>query len=58
MEITGQLHVLAVLTPGNNTGTPEQEAAWATQPVWTVLEKKKKSLAPTGIETPVCPARS
>ena len=41
-------------TPGKDPVPIVQEAGWAPQPVWTDAE----NLAPTGIRSPDCPARS
>lgn len=49
------IHSSAALFPGNNPGTPEQEARRATEPVWTVF-RGEKSLACDGIRTPESPA--
>jgi hypothetical protein len=36
MEVSGQLHALAALTPGKEPLVPTgQEVGWATEPVWT-----------------------
>ena len=41
-------------TPGKDPVPTVQEAGWAPGPVWTGVE----NLAPTGIRSPVHPARS
>jgi len=41
-------------TPGKHPVPIEQEAGWASEPVWTDAE----NLAPTGIRSPDRPARS
>ena len=43
-----------LFTPGKDPVPIVQEAGWAPGPVWTAAEK----LAPTGIRSPDCPARS
>ena len=54
MGVGGQRHVLAVFTPGKDPVPIVQEAGWAPGPVWTDVE----NLAPTGIGSLDCPARS
>ena len=43
-----------LITPGKNPVPIVQEAGWAPGPVWTGTE----NLAPIGIRSPDCPARS
>jgi hypothetical protein len=43
-----------LLTSGKDPVPTVQEAGWAPGPVWTVVE----NIAPTGIHSPDCPARS
>jgi len=43
-----------LFTPGKDPVPIVQEAGWAPKPVWTGAE----NLAPTGIRSPDCPARS
>jgi hypothetical protein len=49
-----QRHAPAALPPGKRPSVTEQEAWWATGPVWTRAE----NLATTGIQSPDRPARS
>ena len=49
-----QRHAPAALYPGKDPVRTVQEAGWAPGPVCTGAE----NLAPTGIRSPVCPARS
>jgi hypothetical protein len=40
MEVSRQLHVPAVLTPGKELQAPiEEEAGWTPEPVWTLLRR-------------------
>jgi hypothetical protein len=50
----GQRHAPAAIYPRENPVPIVQEAGWAPGPVWTGAE----NLAPTGIRSPDCPARS
>ena len=50
----GQRHAPAALYPEKYPEPIVQEAAWASEPVWTSAE----NLAPTGIRSPDCPAGS
>ena len=54
MGVGGQRHTPADFTPGRDPVPILQEAGWALGPVWTGAE----NLAPTGIPSPDCPARS
>ena len=54
MEMGGQRHSPAALTPGKGPVPIVQEAGWAPGPVWTGAE----NLDPTGIRSPDHPARS
>ena len=54
MGMGGQRHAPAAFTPGKEPVPIVQEAGWAPGPVWTGVE----NLAPTGIQTPDCPAHS
>jgi hypothetical protein len=37
LEVSGQLHTPAALTPGKETPVPiGQEVGWASEPVWTI----------------------
>jgi hypothetical protein len=56
MEVTGEFHTLAAFPRERTTVPIKQDAGWAPEPVWTVLEKRN-SLALTGIKTPDRPAR-
>lgn len=52
MEVTDQLYAPAALPLGENpTVLIEDEAAWATESVWT-LWSREKPLVPTGNWTP------
>ena len=55
MEVSGQHHVPAALSPGKNSVPIDYEAGWAPEPVWT-FGIVKKPLAPAEIRTPVRPA--
>jgi hypothetical protein len=45
MEVSGKLHVPAVLSPGKEPPVPtEQEAAWAPEPVWTRWWREKNPI--------------
>lgn len=49
MEVSSQLHILATLPSRTKPLVAiQQEAGWATQPVWTY---QRKSVAPTKIQT-------
>lgn len=51
MEMSGQLHSSATLSPGNETLAPiGQEIAWALEPDWT-MRRKAKSFALAGNST-------
>ena len=50
----GQRHAPAALYPGKDHVPIVQEAGWAPESVWTGAE----NLAPSGIRSPVRPARS
>ena len=52
--LRGQRYAPAALYPGKESVSIVQEVGWALGPVWTFVE----NLAPTGIRTPDCPARS
>jgi hypothetical protein len=52
MEISGQYHTLAALTPGKGFQVPiGEEAMWTPVPVWRLVERRK-SLDPAGNQTP------
>jgi len=55
MDVSGQLHAMAVLYPKQRPPVPIwQEAAWAPDPVWTQWWRRGiPSLPPTGNRTPV-----
>jgi hypothetical protein len=58
MEVSGQLHGPAALSPRKETLVSiEQEAGWAPEPVWA-LWWREKSPAPAGTRTPNNQARS
>ena len=50
----GQRHAPTALYPRKDPVPIVQEGGWAPGPVWTGAE----NLAPTGIQSPDCPARS
>jgi hypothetical protein len=54
MDVGGQNHALAALTPGKDSVPIVQEAGWAPGPVWTSAE----NLVRTGIRSPDRPVRS
>ena len=54
MDVGGQRHAQAAVTPGKDTLPIVQEAEWAPGQVWTRAE----NLAHTGIRSPDPPARS
>jgi hypothetical protein len=45
-----QLHALAALPPGGTLEPIEYKAGWTPEPVWTVLEHRKKFLLQPGYE--------
>jgi hypothetical protein len=57
MEISGQLHVPAVLPPRKPSVRIVLEAGWAPEPVW-LWWRGEKFLATTGTRTLDHPARS
>jgi hypothetical protein len=55
MEVSGQLHAPAVLTPGKEHPVPiGEEAEWAPEPVWTRCRIEKPP-SPGRIRTPIIP---
>ena len=58
MEASDQLQAPAALYPGKNPGTNSVGGWVGLRACLDVLEKKKKSFAPTGIRTTDCPTRS
>jgi hypothetical protein len=54
MGVGGQRQAPAAFTPGKDLVPILQKAGWAPGPVWMGAE----NLAPTGIRSPDCPARS
>jgi hypothetical protein len=54
MGVGGHRHAPADFTPEKDPVPILKEAGWAPGPVWTGAE----NLAPTGIRSPDCPARS
>jgi hypothetical protein len=57
MEVSGELHVPAALRPGKKPGT-HWIGGWVGPRAGLDFWRKEKSLAPTGIPTPDCQARS
>jgi len=58
IEVSVKSHTLAYFLLGREQHIPiEQDAGWATKPVWEVW-RTEKSLSPVGIRTPDCPVRS
>jgi hypothetical protein len=58
MGVGDKHHALAILPLERGFPVPiVQESGWPSGPFWMVVEKRK-FLAPTGVQTPNCPAHS